>query len=197
MHNQHLAHAGHGAPLRYNPHVYNHNPLSRGAKIAIGVGVAAALGVATFMLWPRQASAAPVLPPPGTGGGGGGGGAATGGAKVNAPPFPMPEANARALEASMGAAEHAQWLAAVGEAMQAHGNGGPNPTAQDIAAARSALGIPGNRPVADWLTDQAYKKLYPDARQIPGEASRGTGWQPYIDSWFRMRNMIRDMPWVQ
>lgn len=59
----------HPNPMRYNP--YAHNPLTRGQKIAIGVGAAFVVGGVAYLLWPSSASAATPLPDvgPSTGGG--------------------------------------------------------------------------------------------------------------------------------
>ena len=61
-------------PQYLNPHGgYVPNPLTRGQKIAIGIGSAVVVGTGVFFLWPRKASAAgiPVTrKKTGTGGGG-------------------------------------------------------------------------------------------------------------------------------
>jgi hypothetical protein len=55
-------------PMYYHPHhSYDHNPLTRGQKIAIGVGAATVVGLGVFLFWPRKASAATI---PDTGNGG-------------------------------------------------------------------------------------------------------------------------------
>jgi hypothetical protein len=56
-----------GNPDPYGPPL--HNPLTRGQKIAIGVGSAAVVGLGVFLLWPSSASAA--VPPTTPSGGGG------------------------------------------------------------------------------------------------------------------------------
>lgn len=69
-----------------DPYGPRNNPLTRGQKIAIGVGSAAVVGLGVFLLWPSSAKAAT---PPVTPGGGGGGGSRP----TNRPPGMPPGGN--------------------------------------------------------------------------------------------------------
>ena len=68
-----------------DPYGPRNNPLTRGQKIAIGVGSAAVVGLGVFLLWPSSAKAAT---PPVTPSGGGGGSRPT-----NRPPGQPPGGN--------------------------------------------------------------------------------------------------------
>lgn len=57
--------APHAPAYGYGYGYPQHNPLSRGAKIAIGVATVLGVGTAAFLLWPGTASAKPPGPAPG------------------------------------------------------------------------------------------------------------------------------------
>lgn len=164
--------APHRAPMRYNP--YAHNPLSRGAKIAIGVGAAVVIGGATYLLWPSSASAAEPLPAPPTGGGGGGGGGgtppSTGGGttdKITAPPYP-----------SAGQAAESVWI--------------------DAAMAKHCDAVSGTCNIfAEQLRNIVWSEIYGDV-VIPPAAQQGAGWAPWTAASQRILAGIADrMPYGQ
>lgn len=134
--------------------------------IAGGVAVATGAGLGIYAYRKRKQSG--VLPPgptPGNGGGGGktpsGGGG--GGAKQNAPSFPYTTSEARSVEQTWAIAFIAEECdASVGE-------------------------LPRS---VDKISDDIFYEMY-GIRKIPGSGSRGTGWQPYIDSWIRIRDFVR------
>jgi len=60
---------------------------------------------------------------------------------------------------------------------------GPPPEANEaeVAAVRQLFSIPDGRTIASWVTDAAYYGMFKG--NIPAEANRGTGWDPYIAVW--------------
>lgn len=125
------------------------------------------------------------------GGGGGGGG---GGAPVNAP-VPFPGQNIQKEHNAIDAV-HSTWMLDVARAMSDHGNSGASPTEADIATARGYHGVPNSRSVASWLTDKAFKALYPQVRKIPPESRRGSGWSGYVKAWTRMWEYAKGLTWT-
>lgn len=59
----------------------------------------------------------------------------------------------------------------------------PEPTAAEVRVFRELYGIPSNRTIASWITDAAYYGLFGENAEVPQEANRGSGWQPYMDVW--------------
>ena len=167
--------------------------------------IAAAVVAGGLLLWwSRKASASGgggALPPaddePSGGGGdssgGGGGPSGGGGQRRDAPPFPGQN---RALEESVANIIYTEWMAYLSAAMVEHGNEEGPPTDDDYADAKAAMGIGRGRTVSSWLTDAVFYRMYPGVGQIPGEGSRGSGWQPYIDSWKRVYADMRSKQWT-
>ena len=87
------------------------------------------------------------------------------GKKVNAPEPPFSTSEAKQVEVGWA-------TAVVAEAMPADGSQ-----------------IPLSK--IDSLTDKAYAEMY-GPMKIPAKSKRGSGWKFYIDSWLRIRDMVRD-----
>lgn len=83
--------------------------------------------------------------------------------KKNAPSFPYTEAQAKQYENTVAAS-------AVHDAY-------------DFSAKKFVLD-------ETQITDRAFQRIY-NVLKIPDKGSRGTGWQPYIDSWLRLRGLVR------
>jgi hypothetical protein len=104
---------------------------------------------------------------PGGGGGGGSkpstGGGGKSGSKQDAPAFPYSTSEAQAVE-------------------------------QAWAVSATAAAVDPNTGTltknADQITDDAFYEIY-KIRKIPAKANRGSGWQPYIDSWLRIRDIVK------
>lgn len=165
-------HPSQHAPMRFR--AAQPNPLSRGQKVAIGVGVVALVGVGAFLLWPRTASASELPPPPGGGGSGGGGGGGTGGggggggsSKVPAPSYPPQGLTlAQAFDAENGI---------INAVMAQHCDAGTGLCTKTIAEMRQ----------------QVWNDLY--GVQIPSAGSQGTGWGPWLTARSRIEATIQDM----
>ena len=173
-------------------------------KYILPVGIAVAAAGAIFF-FTRKANAADIAieeptvddpdqppPPPAKPTGGGGGGVAKSNPSVAFPYGSMDQA----LIAENGASlqHHAAWMEAVTEAMADLGQGDEtSPSAEAIEQAKDELGINGN--VASWLASRAYYELYSTGK-IPPKSERKDGWKPYVDSWIRMHDFLKTMPWV-
>jgi hypothetical protein len=162
----------------------------------IPVGLALAIGGA-LLYWSRRASAdTSMLPPSGGGDGGGGetpsgggGGSPSGGgggSSTPAPPFP---GERRGPESGFIEGKYAEWLFALGAAMDNAGNPGPA-SMENMRAAKSTLGIPSGRTPGSWYADAGLQYVY-GVSKILGE---GASWQPYIAAWNRMYNDFRSRP---
>lgn len=116
--------------------------------------------------------------------------------KKDAPPFPHSLSEAKGLEVAQATAEHGEWLGFLGGIMEDNGNPGPNPSDEDYAEARSRLQIPKWRTIPGVLTDEAFDAIYGKNLSIPDKKDRGSGWQPYLDSWVRMQDYLKTQNWV-
>lgn len=83
--------------------------------------------------------------------------------KINAPEFPYSTSEAKAIEGSWAVAFVAENL---------------NEDATGVTKSVNAI------------TDDAFYEIY-KIRKIPAKSERGTGWQPYIDSWLRIRDSVK------
>lgn len=134
--------------------------------LAGGVAALTGAGLGIYAWRRKKAELPPIAPPSGGGGarpGGGGSRPGGGGSAQAAPPFPYSVSDARGLEPAMATAE----------------------VAEEIAAANGAR---ITRSI-DAITDDAFYQMY-NIRKIP--AGGGASWQPYIDSWFRLRSLVTD-----
>jgi len=168
------------------------------------IGVAVAAG-ALILFFARKSSAAPIpvgptptptptptpaptpTPTPAPSGGGG--------AKVNAPAFPMSETDAKNSEPLYVNSEHSEWAGLLSEVMAANGNPTGSPSPEDYQEARRRANISSGRTIPSVLADEAFVQMY-GIDHIPSGSKRGTGWQPYIDSWTRMYNTLKKMQWT-
>ena len=128
----------------------------------------------------------PVVDPP----------APKGSKKKDAPPFPHSLGEAKNFEFAQTNAEHGEWLAFLGSIMEGNDNPGPDPSDEDYAEARSRLQIPKWRTIPGVLTDEAFDVIYGKSLSIPDKKDRGSGWQPYLDSWVRMQDYLKTQTWV-
>lgn len=144
------------------------NPSAVTWILIAGASAAAVGGGIAYAVHRKRKKAAGLLPPVNGGGakpsGGGRPSGGGGGAKTNAPEFPYTSSEAQGLEDAWS-------VTAVAEAMPA--SGGPITKSLDA------------------ITDAAFYEIY-KIRSIPGKSSRGTGWQPYIDSWMRIRGKVKN-----
>ena len=69
------------------------------------------------------------------------------------------------------------------------------PTEEDYAEARDQAEIPDDRTIAGALTDEAFSGVYGEVT-IPKKDDRGKGWQPFVDSWVRMHDLLKQKEWV-
>ncbi len=130
----------------------------------------------------------------GTGGGGGGGGSAP--AKSNpSVAFPYSLAEAKAIEHANATAEHAKWFSVVIESQQELDKDVVDQ--EVIDRTREVLDIPKSQGIATWITDNAFRKMYPGVGKIPAQSKQGPGWQPYVDSWVRMFDYVKTLPGKQ
>ncbi len=109
-------------------------------------------------------------------------------------PFPYGSVELAIIaEIPVATAKHAAWMEAVSEAAGQLGVEAGSPAAQEQA--RQNLKIPPTQGTATWITDQAYNQLY-SVGQIPPKSQRGPGWQPYVDSWIRIFDYLKTLPWL-
>lgn len=115
---------------------------------------------------------------------------------IDAPPFPFDLDEAKAVEAVQTKARHDEWVSILEAVMDSSGTGiGGPPTEEDYAEARAEAEIPGHRTIPGVLTDEAFAFTY-GGFTIPKKADRGQGWQPFIDSWVRMQDLVKQEKWV-
>jgi len=141
------------------------NPSPTTYILIAGASAAALGGGIAYALYRRKKKQQQLPPVPSNGGGrpsgGGGGRPSGGGSRVNAPAFPYSDSEARQVEAA--------WVTTVfTEAMNDAG-----------------VGVPITRSL-DALADDAFYEMY-KIQKIPASSQRGTGWDPYIASWKRIR----------
>ena len=132
--------------------------------IAGGVAVATGVGIGVYAYRKKKKGALPPGPPaPGPGPGPGPSPGRPGRGKDNAPSFPYSTAEAKAVEVTWA-------IAFVAENC--------DPSTGTLARNVNAI------------SDQVFNEMYKLGRKIPGKSTRGTGWQPYIDSWIRIRDAV-------
>jgi hypothetical protein len=115
--------------------------------------------------------------------------------KPGAPKKDAPYFNPNLQMAEVGVVQGAwdMWRLAVGEAMAELGEPEGSPSAAALELAKSNAGIPKKQKVYENLADDGLFELY-GVKTIPG--NQGTGWQPFIDAWFRMNNFAKGVPWT-
>lgn len=114
---------------------------------------------------------------------------------VDAPGFPYSVGEIGALEMAQVEEKHGEWTDLMEEVMAGADPPGTIPTEEDYGVARDVAEIESHKSIPSALTDLAFGSLYGDIK-IPSRTERGKGWGPFVSSWTRMYESIRERPWV-